>query len=217
MITLSPQPPALVSDAGPVAARYGFKYQDHVAARFVILMLECPDLLRIECETADDIVLFWKDGDNERAEYVQVKTTEADRKWSVKEVTTRKIAGKPTSLVEKSLLCDVHGPTPLFRMVSQRDVAGELACLKLERRKRVSLTPFSTLGEKLVKKHKTKSIVNVLDLKYWTENALWEVVGTDRELEAINTNSLYRQAEEFGETPSHGGNKTIYSDLLTKV
>jgi hypothetical protein len=217
MAVLQTQAPPPVSDAGAVAARHGFKYQDHIAAKLVILMLESPDVLRVECETSDDIVVFWREGTGERAEYVQVKTTEGDRKWTIKEVTTRKIKASPTSLLEKSLLCDVNGPSPQFRIVSQRDVAKELQCLKLERRNRSDLAPISALGEKFLKKHKTKSSANGHDLKYWAENAYWEVVGNERDLEAINTNRLVRLAEQSGETPSHQTNLTIYCDLLRVV
>lgn len=211
------QSPPGWSDAGGVAARHGFKYQDHVSAKFVILMIDSPEIIRVECETSDDIVVICKEAAGERAEYIQVKTTEGDKKWTIKEVTTRKITGQPTSLVEKSLLCDVHGPTPLFRIVSQRDVAKDLACLKLERRKRIDLAPFSTLGANFLNKHKTKSLTNGLDLKYWAENTLWEVVGKERDLEAVNTNCLFRLAEQSGETPSLGSCSKIYNDLLKTV
>ena len=206
-----------MSNAGAVSSRQGYKYQDHVAAKLIILMLESPEILRVECETSDDIVVFWKNGEEERAEYVQVKTTEGDKKWTINEVTNRKAVGKPTSLLEKSLLCDIEGLPPHFRMVSQRDIATQLQCLKIERKKRKNLTPFSALGDKFLKKHKTKSPANSLDLKYWAENAFWEVVGSERELEAVNTNSLFRLAEQQGETLSHGANYTIYTDLLKKV
>jgi hypothetical protein len=70
------------SNAGGVAARQGFKYQDHVAAFFVLTMIDDPRLAKVECETADDIFLFWQHGGTEYSEYVQVKTTEGDRKWT---------------------------------------------------------------------------------------------------------------------------------------
>jgi hypothetical protein len=50
--SLEMQTPA--SDAGGVAARQGFKYQDHVAAFFVLAMIDDERLLRVECESADD-------------------------------------------------------------------------------------------------------------------------------------------------------------------
>ena len=41
-----------LSDAGGVAARLGFKYQDHVAASFVLDMIGDPNVLQVECEIA---------------------------------------------------------------------------------------------------------------------------------------------------------------------
>jgi|ERR1700688_1694579 len=123
---------APASDAGGVSARRGFKYQDHVAAFFVLTMIDDERLARVECETADDILLIWQHGGAEHPEYVQVKTTEGDRKWTKDEVTARSTATKPTSLVEKSLLCDEHGISALFRIVSRRDVNRTLACLPEE-------------------------------------------------------------------------------------
>ncbi len=97
---------ASASDAGPVAARLGFKYQDHVAAFFVLTMLADERLACVECETADDITLRWKNNEGEFSEYVQVKTTDDNKKWTQAEILTRALPKKPTSLVEKSLLCD---------------------------------------------------------------------------------------------------------------
>src|SRR5580698_750973 len=90
------------SDAGGVAARHGFKYQEHVAAQFVLAMIADERLICVECETADDILLIWNDSSNEFSEYVQVKTTENDKKWSQAEITNRTAAKSksPTSLVE---------------------------------------------------------------------------------------------------------------------
>jgi hypothetical protein len=77
------------SDAGGVAARQGFKYQDHVAAFFVLTMIEDSRLTAVECETADDITLRWSDGKAKHSEFVQVKTTDSDRKWTQAEILQR--------------------------------------------------------------------------------------------------------------------------------
>lgn len=52
------------SDAGAVAARVGFKYQDHVAAHFVLKMIGDRRILQVECETSDDITVVHKNLDN---------------------------------------------------------------------------------------------------------------------------------------------------------
>lgn len=102
------------SDAGGVAARRGFKYQDHVAAFFVLAMIDDPRLARVECETADDIFLFWKTGETEYPEYVQVKTTEGDRKWTKDEVTTRSPPKNQPPWSRNRSYATVMGPTRAF-------------------------------------------------------------------------------------------------------
>ena len=74
-------------EGGPTA-RTGFNYQDEIAVGFLIQMLESPSILKVHCETHDDIVLVMRDGDTAplRAEYVQVKASEEDKFWSVAEV-----------------------------------------------------------------------------------------------------------------------------------
>lgn len=205
------------SDAGAVAARQGFKYQDHVGAHFVLEMINNPSLLCVECETADDIVLVWDDGGVERPEYVQVKTTEGDKKWSLLEICKRDAgATRPTSLVERSLLCDRCGPSALFRIVSRRDVNKALSPLKLSRERRVHNTAVAELAEKLVKKSKTKS-PNDHDLGYWVQHVLWQVTGDMESLAAANQVMLSRLADQHGVNPTHGHALTIYANLLELV
>ena len=50
------------SDAGGVAARLGFRYQDHVAAMIVLQMIDDRRILQVECETSDDITLLHRRG-----------------------------------------------------------------------------------------------------------------------------------------------------------
>jgi hypothetical protein len=205
-----------VSDAGGVAARQGFKYQDHVAAFFVLTMIDDPRVAKVECETADDIFLFWQNGDTENPEYVQVKTTEDDRKWTKDEITARSSPKKPTSLVEKSLLCDKHGPNALFRIVSRRDVNKSLACLKLDRGARSRCTPAAELGRRLAKKLKTVS-PGGNDLVYWAKQTVWQVTGDVTALIALNNKKISVLAERFGGNPNASHVDQIYQDLLRIV
>jgi Cap4 dsDNA endonuclease/Cap4 SAVED domain len=207
---------APASDVGGVAARQGFKYQDHVAAFFVLTMIDDERLAKLECETADDIVLNWRHGSAECPEYVQVKTTEGDRKWTKDEVTARSTTKKPTSLVEKSLICDKRGPNPLFRIVSRRDVNKALSCLKLERGSRSRNQPAADLGNKLAKQLTTKSPAGN-DLIYWAQQALWQVTGDLAALAAMNHKKLSVLAERFGANPTASHVDQIYLDLLRIV
>lgn len=209
----------IASDAGGVAARQGFKYQDHVAAHFVLEMIGDARLLRVECETADDIVLLWASGSMHRREYVQVKTTELDSKWSQKEIYTRDSglgAKRPTSLMEKSLLCDCHEPAAIFRIVSRRAVNKGLSCLTIPLEQRSGDAAVAELAGKMAKRWKTTS-PNGNDLAYWTSHVLWQVTGDVQALAARNRQRLSLLAEEYGTNPTHSHTVAIYEDLLALV
>lgn len=203
-----------LSDAGGVAARKGFKYQDHVAAKYLLQMIDDPQLLSIECETSDDIVLNWKKDNIAYPEYVQVKTTEGDRKWNQTEVLTRKPKDKPTSLIEKSLLCDTGGENAVFKIVSQRDVAKTLVPLTIPIEKRTGQisTDINSLAAKFAKKHKTNS-ANNNDLKYWVLHAVWCVTGSMNPIKASNENFLLKLAENSGIALTHSNAKNMYEEV----
>lgn len=205
-----------VTDAGGVSARRGFKYQDHVAVFFVLAMIADKRIASIECETADDILLWWNTGVDEFPEYIQVKTTEDDKKWSQTEILKRTITKSPTSLVEKSLLCDNVGVGALFRIVSRRDTTKAIACLKLERDNRLRHQGVQELGSKLAKKWSTKSSGGI-DLAYWAKAAVWQVTGDIEFLKAKNQQTLARTAEAFGANPTHSHVEKIYDDFLRLV
>jgi hypothetical protein len=204
------------SDSGAVAARRGFKYQDHVAAFFVLAMIADKRIVSVECETADDIVLKWENGEVILPEYVQVKTTEGDNKWSQTEITKRATPKSPTSLIEKSLLCDRELPSALFRIVSRRGVNKTLACLTLPRNNRQRVTPVGALGAAFAKKMTTTS-ANGHDLAYWTKHVQWHVTGDMASLQAENQQNLSALAETFGSNPTHSHTEAIYKQLLATV
>jgi hypothetical protein len=208
--------PSPASDAGGVAARQGFKYQDHVAAHFVLQMVTDLRLLRVECETADDIVLVWAGISAEEHEYVQVKTTELDKKWSQAEICKRENPHRPTSLAEKSLLCDRSGARALFRIVSRRAVDRRLSCLTLPREGRVANAAVTELAEKLAKEWRTTS-QNGNDLAYWTRHVVWQVTGDIEALAARNQQALALLAEQYGTNPTHRHVTSMYQDLLALV
>jgi uncharacterized protein DUF1837/Cap4-like dsDNA endonuclease family protein len=207
-----------VTNAGGVAARQGFKYQDHVAAFFVLTCIADERLIRVECETEDDIVLMWKSAGLPFLEYVQVKTTEDDKKWSQTEILKRENpkSKQPNSLIEKSLLCDTGVPGALFRIVSRRDVGKVLSCLTLGRDNPLRVTPAHELGQKLLKKYSTKS-AGGLSLADWAKRAVWHHAGTVESLEATNIQNLLRLADLSGANPTLAHARAIYDDLLGLV
>lgn len=117
-------------EGGPIA-RTGFSYQDEVAVSFLIEMLESPLIVKVHCETHDDVVVVRS---TERvskrvAEYIQIKASEQDKHWSIADLCERSRGRAETSLFEKSLLRDMYAETSQFRLVSLRSVNKDLVCL----------------------------------------------------------------------------------------
>lgn len=121
-------------EGGPVA-RTGFNYQDEIAVGFLIDMLSSPSLLKIHCETHDDIVLVWQadEATDRVAEYIQVKASEQDKLWSVADICQQKKKGKTgSSIFETSLGRDEHVEMSRFRVVTLRPVVVALRPLTYE-------------------------------------------------------------------------------------
>lgn len=210
--------PASASDAGAVAGRRGYRYQDHIAASLVLDMMESSEITRIECETADDITVISDVGEQRILEYVQVKTTDADSKWSVKEIIERDAGRVGTSLAERSLACDSHQGTALFRVVSQRELRADLKLFSVPRSKRGALTVgLKKLTDRFGKAHKGFASANGLTLEDWSKRLLWEVAADEEAVRSRNINRIIRLAEEGGEIPGHSQAEAIYRDLLGMV
>ncbi|MCT4710744.1 dsDNA nuclease domain-containing protein [Enterobacteriaceae bacterium H11S18] len=203
-----------VSDAGGPAARQGFKYQDHVAVSFIFKMLRDSNYSQVECETADDIVAVFQCAGQILNEYIQVKTTESDGKWNLKEITALDGTKANSSLLHKSLKCDVRPGIARFRIVTKRDVAKILEGFKKEIDKRVLPDTTSARGVALCKKFKTVVSPQKRDFLYWAENFVWQVYGDVEALEAVNIKALSQLAEELGNRPNYTQLKAIYEEFL---
>lgn len=208
-----------LSDAGGVAARLGFKYQDHVAAMFVLQMIDDRRVVQVECETSDDIMLLHRRGVETFAEYVQVKTTDRDKKWTFKEITDRDSAGKdrPTSLAEKSLLTDKVGTDARFRIVARRSVNATAAALLEPINRRNPTSAIAALADKVLAKHRATRSDMGNDLGYWTRNTVWDVLPGVDHVELKNFQTISTMAEAAGANPTNSHVKAIYRDLLTMV
>ena len=79
-------------EEGGSIARSGFNYQDEIAVGIFIDMLKSSNIVKIHCETHDDIVVVRAlDGAALRcAEYVQVKANAPDKLWSIGDLCARK-------------------------------------------------------------------------------------------------------------------------------
>lgn len=203
-----------LSDAGGPAARQGFKYQDHVAVSFIFKMLRDSNYSQVECETADDIVAVFQCAGQLINEYIQVKTTESDIKWNVTEITALDGAKGNSSLLHKSLKCDVRPGLARFRIVTKRDVAKVLEGFKKELDKRVLPDVTTDRGEKLRRKFKAFVSPQKRDFFYWAENSVWQVYGDVEALEAVNMKALFQLAEGLGNRPSYTQQLAIYGVFL---
>ena len=115
-------------------ARRGFAYQDFIAAQCVLAMIEDEMVLKVHCETLDDIVIQRRvEGAPNTAEFVQVKRNDFDQLWSAAQLYKRKDGAAGTSLYEKSLAKDCVKETALFRIVTSRDVSSALKPLTYPR------------------------------------------------------------------------------------
>lgn len=164
-------------EGGPVA-RSGFNYQDEIAVSFLIEMLEAPTLLKVHCETHDDILLVREGATGARlAEFVQVKSSAPDKLWSVADLCSRK-EGKPgTSVYEISLGRDCCYEISLFRIVTLRPVVSELKILTFPHGapgREVDGVGFKTLQQQLDKRFPKLESKKRNGSAYWLKNCLWE-------------------------------------------
>ncbi|MFS1287510.1 dsDNA nuclease domain-containing protein [Pseudomonas piscis] len=202
------------SNKGGPAARQGFKYQDHVAASFILKMLADSNYVQVECETADDIVAVYYQGETLINEYIQVKTTEDEKKWNLDQSTKLESRKPDTSLFQKSLLCDKRPGDARFRIVSKRDVATVLRCFTVELEKRVLPDEATSRGSMLAKKFPKTLSDQKRDFNYWADNFVWQVCGSMDSMEAMNMKLLFELAEQQGMRPNHSQCKKIYAELL---
>lgn len=202
------------SNAGGPAARQGFKYQDHVAVSFIFKMLCDSNYFQVECETADDIVAVFLRAGQLVNEYIQVKTTESNSKWNWQEVTALDGTKADSSLLHKSLKCDVRPGLARFRIVTRRDVATILEGFKIELEKRVLPDSTTVRGTALVKKFKKFTSLQKRDFAYWAENSVWQVYGDVEALEAVNIKVLAQLAEGLGNRPNFTQLQAIYEEFL---
>lgn len=200
------------SDSGGVAALKGFTYQNLAAAYYVLHILHDKTLISVRCEVEDDIDLVYED----RIEYVQVKTTDGDAKWSIKEFSEataktvppsgrqrlNQVVSQEDSILHKSILCDNGDLPSYFRIVTPRDIANSLKYLKISLKNRNEKAELkSPLLRKLrsaierdrPKKSAPFTSPNGNDIEYWLNHAEWEVIPSKELIEMLCT-KLIRQA-----------------------
>jgi Cap4, dsDNA endonuclease domain len=119
-----------IEEGGP-DARKGFNYQDEIAVSFLLDMMEDDSIVKIHCETHDDILVVraTEEMNQNCAEYVQVKATEPKQLWTFATLCQRKNGKEGTSVLERSLAHDCHKEHSRFRILTLRQVSPELKIL----------------------------------------------------------------------------------------
>ena len=180
-------------EGGPIA-RSGFNYQDEIAVGFLIEMLETPTLLKVHCETHDDVLLVRAvDGSPARlAEFVQVKAGALDKLWSIADLCARKNGRTGTSIFEISLARDKHLEVSRFRLVTLRPVVSDLKMLTFpfgSPGRAVDAERFKTLQKELDERFPALTSTKGNGLAYWLENSFWDERYSE---ESVRTNNLVR-------------------------
>jgi hypothetical protein len=166
-----------VEEGGP-SARKGFNYQDEIGVGVLLEMLKDANILRVHCETHDDLVIVHgaPDHENAIAEFVQVKALERDQLWSIANLCERKKQKAGTSLFETSLNRDRHCETSRFRIVTLRPVNSDLAVLShplgTEARSSQSESLDNLVSDLNARFPDFKSTKGN-DARYWLENCEW--------------------------------------------
>lgn len=183
-------------EGGPTA-RSGLAYQDEIAVGIFLEMIGDPSIQKVHCETHDDIIVKRLVVDEDIVEYVQVKSNEPDRLWSVAGMCADGIG----SLCAKSLARDRHKETSRFRIVTLRAVTSELNVLTYPRYgsgREPSCEGLVKLSAAVKEKlpHAMSQKGNGID--YWLEHCLWQVCHDEDSIRHANLLKLMRLAAEQG-------------------
>ncbi|MBE0581888.1 dsDNA nuclease domain-containing protein [Devosia sp.] len=191
------------AEEGGPNARAGFNYQDEIAVGFFLEMLELPSLLKIHCETHDDIVLV-RQGDTPAgciAEFVQVKASEQDKLWSVADLCQRKKSKAGTSIFEGSLGRDKHNEIARFRLVTLRPVVTALEPLTLPltaAARDVTSEEMVALNSELTSRFPDFTSPKGNVSLYWLRNCLWDQRHSEKSVQDDNLVRLVRHALKTG-------------------
>lgn len=177
-------------EGGPIA-RTGFSYQDDVAVGFLIEMLGSPSVVKVHCESHDDILLLRCIDGISYAEFVQVKAGQLDQLWSVANLCARKAGAAGSSIFETSLARDKYMELSRFRLVTHRPVVTAL---------RVLTSPLGAPG----REPNGEAVATLLDginqycpeaksakgstALFWIDNCVWDVRSDQSNI--ANTNLL---------------------------
>lgn len=209
-------------ESGGVIARSGFEFQDHVAAKYCIEMLQNTNITEVWCESLDDITLIRLDGNQEEFEFVQVKSNDFDHFWSIAELCKRDKAGTivGSSILEKSLAYERGSESCRFRIVTKLSVNADLRILTLplDSPKRVSLTnDFDKLCKKVSEKISDYLSPKGSDASSWLSRLVWEECGSSQALEDNNRLRLRHIGSDLSMFLAEDQWDEMYRKILQKV
>lgn len=184
---------APLEEGGP-DARKGFNYQDEVAVSVLLDMINDQSIIKIHCETHDDILILRSIDNSDKlcAEYVQVKATKPDQLWTVATLCQRKNGKVGTSVLEHSLAHDRHCEESRFRIVTLRQVSTELKVLTAPAGsigREAGCEAHNELKDAIDKKYNELQSPKGNDCSFWIENCYWDERNDE---EAIRTSNQLR-------------------------
>lgn len=186
------------NDAGGVAAKHGFIFQDCVAAYYVTQMLRDKAIQRVRCEVTDDIDVVC----NDFVEFVQVKTT-TKAHWARSDlvVLTRgdgKAKIPRSSILHKSMQSEPELTVPRkFRIVTEHPVNVTLEYLLVSRDERNGKPGRNALIDYLNSKTSNFVATSGVDVATWVDAVHWEVFRTMREIELMGIRNIRNAAYEL--------------------
>ncbi|EOF4375395.1 TPA: HamA C-terminal domain-containing protein [Pseudomonas aeruginosa] len=186
------------NDAGGVAAKHGFIFQDCVAAYYVTQMLRDKAIQRVRCEVTDDIDVVY---DN-FVEFVQVKTTNKAH-WARSDlVVLSRGDGKAkiphSSILHKSMQSEPELTVPRkFKIVTEHPVNVSLEYLRISRDERNGKPGRDELIDYLNSKTSNFVATSGVDVATWVDAMYWEVFRTMREIELMGIRNIRNAAYEL--------------------
>lgn len=211
-------------ERGGVEARIGFAVQDHVAASYLIRLLEEPTLLEVWCETHDDITLIWQATESQEVEFVQVKSNALNQLWSVAVLTApdRKDgeAQPASSIFERSLANDRCCEPCRFRLVTCLPPNKELEALCLPFNapdRQAKASELNTVADDLEKRRNNYRSSNGNGAHYWLSRMMWEVQQSAESLSNDSKIKLTRLLATRGLTLFPDQLDELYSSILSRA
>lgn len=206
---------APLEQGGPIA-RKGFLYQDHIAARFCIAMLEDQTLEEVWCEALDDITLIWRSKGKIAVEFVQVKAADISQMWSVAMICD----GHDKSLIGKSLAQHRCSEPCFFRIVTRIGLQSDLKILMRHRdaqERCIGHADTCSLHRKIG--HELDGVHSSVGWSpsNWLEHTFWDVAESEAAVEFHNLHQLDRWLEAEGETLFSDQREELYNRIVARV